>query len=124
MHGEVNNLLIFNETFGPVVEIIVNTLDSNFTPTVRVRVPSYQTETLDGKAWTPTTPLRSYTLEGKPEVSTAYRTGVLSSIGIEELQKQPHREDTWITVITGTESNSILYEKVQMAPDPRRTLQS
>ena len=82
-------------------------------------MPSYQTETLDGEAWTPTTPLRNYTLKGKPEVSTAYRTGDLSRIGIEELQKQPHREDTWITVITGTESNSILYENLLMAPDPK-----
>ena len=117
--GEVNNLLAFNETFGPVLEIIVIPLENNSTPTVGVRVPSYQTETLDGEAWTPTTPLRNYTLKGKPEVSVAYRTGDLSRIGIEELQKQPHREDTWITVITGTESNSILHEKVQMAPDPK-----
>ena len=118
-HGEVNTLLSFNETFGPVIEIILNTTDSTTTPTLRVRVPCYQNESLDGKmACTPGTPARSYTIDGKPEVSTAYRNSEVTQQGIEELKREPHRDDTWITIITGTESNSILYEKALMAPEP------
>ena len=38
-HGEVNTLLNFDETFGPVLEVILNTTDSKTTPTLRVRAP-------------------------------------------------------------------------------------
>ena len=94
-------------------------LEDNFTPTVRARVPNYRSDTLNGEAWTPTSPLRQYSLKGQPEVSTKYRTGDINSSEFAELQSQPIREHTWITVITGTQSNSSLYEKVRMAPRPR-----
>ena len=75
--GEVNNLLSFDEIFGPFLEIKVIMFEDNFTPTVRARVPNYQSDTLNGEAWTPTSPLRHYSLKGQPEVSTKYRTGYL-----------------------------------------------
>ena len=40
--GEVNTLLNFDETFGPVLEFVLNITNFKGTPTLAVRVPSYQ----------------------------------------------------------------------------------
>ena len=49
--NKVNCVLNFDETFGPVLEIATN---FKGTPTLAVRVPCYEAETMDGKlAWTP-----------------------------------------------------------------------
>jgi hypothetical protein len=98
---------------------VLNTAYFKGTPTLRVRVPCYQNESLKGKlAWTAGTPERIYTLDGKPDLASAYRNCEVTQQGISALKKDAQREDTWITIITGTESNSILYEKALMTPEP------
>ena len=62
--GQVNSLLSYDDFFGPVLEIRVIMLEDNLTPTVRVKVPNYQSHTINGKAMTPTSPLRHYSLTG------------------------------------------------------------
>ena len=57
--GQVNNLLSYDEIFGPVLEIKVIMLEDNLTPTVRVKMPNYLSDTSNGEAWTPTSPLKN-----------------------------------------------------------------
>ncbi len=118
--GQVNCLLAYDEIFGPVLEIKTVMLEADSTPTVRVRVPNYQSHTIEGDAITPFSAPRHYSLKGQPAVSERYqtdewwyhRTQVKSPEVVEE------REDTWITVITGTHVIFSFHEKVQMAPPP------
>ena len=71
--NEVNCLLNFDETFGPVLEIALKTTNFKGTPTLAVRVPCYPNESLDGKsAWTPGTPEKTYTIDGRPDLAEAF----------------------------------------------------
>ena len=116
--GQVNSLLAYDEVFGPVLEIKTIMLEDNLTPTVRVKVPNYQSHTIEGEAMTPISPLRHYSLKGQPEVSNRYRTKEVSWSDVAKLHSKEDRENTWITVITGTRSIFSFHEKVQMAPMP------
>ena len=103
----------------PFLEIALKTTNFKGTPTLAVRVPCYQNESLDGKlAWTPETPEKIYTIDGRPDLAEAFRKFDATQEGIKALKRDGQREYTWITIITGTECNSILYEKLQMAPAP------
>jgi hypothetical protein len=116
--GQVNSLLSYDEVFSPVLEIKVIMLEDNLAPTVRVKVPNYQSHTINGEAMTPISPLRHYSLTGQPEVSNRYRTKEVSWSDVADLHSKEARENTWITVITGTQSIFSFHEKVQMAPMP------
>ena len=116
--GQVNCLLAYDEIFGPVLEIKTIMLGDNLTPTVRVKVPNYQSHTIEGEAKTPISPLRHYSLKGQPEVSNRYRTKEVSWSDVAKLHSKEDRENTWITVITGTHVIFSFHEKVQMAPPP------
>jgi hypothetical protein len=117
--NEINCLLNFDETFGPVLEIALRTTNFKGTPTLAVRAPCYQNESLEGKlAWTPGAPEETYTIDGRPDLAEAFRKFDAKQEGIKTFKRDSQQEDTWITIITGTECNSILYEKLLMAPAP------
>ena len=81
-------------------------------------MPNYQSHTVEGEAKTPISPLRHYSLKGQPEVSERYRTKEVTLSEVAELHSKEDRENTWITVITGTHVIFSFHEKAKMAPPP------